>query len=129
MDEAMKRACRPLAEYSWTVEGIRANAAAMPAAEAVDEAIESMPDDFVIKPYLQAHKAEVRDMLLTEYNEAEAMELFREEGRAEGREEGREEATAGNLASLMRTLGLTARQAMDALAIPDADRARYLTLL
>ncbi len=101
----------------------------MSAAEAVDEAIESMPDGFVIRPYLQAHKAEVRDMLLTEYNEAEAMELFREEGRAEGREEGREEATTGNLASLMRTLGLTARQAMDALGIPEADRARYLNLL
>ena len=28
-------------------------------------------------------------MLLTEYNEAQAMELFREEGRAEGRAEGR----------------------------------------
>jgi hypothetical protein len=125
MGEALKRACRPLAEYSWTVERIRANAAAMSAAEAVGEAIESMPDGFVIRPYLQAHKAEVRDMLLTEYNEAEAMELFREEGR----EEGREEATAGNLASLMRTLGLTARQAMDALGIPEADRARYLTLL
>ena len=93
----------------------------MSAAEAVDEAIESMPDGFVIRPYLQAHKAEVRDMLLTEYNEAEAMELFREEGR--------EEATTGNLASLMRTLGLTARQAMDALGIPEADRARYLNLL
>ena len=84
-----------------------------------------MPADFEILPYLLAHKAEVRDMLLTEYNEAEAMELFREEGRAEGREE----ATAGYLASLMRTLGLTARQAMDALGIPEADRARYLTLL
>ena len=105
----------------------------MSAAEAVGEAIESMPDGFVIRPYLQAHKAEVRDMLLTEYNEAEAMELFREEGRAEGREEGREEdreeATAGYLASLMRTLGLTARQAMDALGIPEADRARYLNRL
>ena len=30
-------------------------------------------------------------MLLTEYNEAEVMELFREEGRQEGREEGRQE--------------------------------------
>ena len=30
-------------------------------------------------------------MLLTEYDEAEAMELFREEGREEGRKEGREE--------------------------------------
>ena len=30
-------------------------------------------------------------MLLTEYNEAEVMELFKEDGRREGREEGREE--------------------------------------
>ena len=43
-----------------------------------------MPDDFVIKPFLEVHRAEVKGMLLTEYNEAEAMEMFREEGRAEG---------------------------------------------
>lgn len=30
-------------------------------------------------------------MLLTEYNEAEVMELFKEDGRKEGKEEGREE--------------------------------------
>ena len=30
-------------------------------------------------------------MCLTEYNEAETMQLFKEEGRAEGREEGRAE--------------------------------------
>ena len=33
-------------------------------------------------------------MLLTEYNEAKAMELFREEGREEGRAEGRKEGRA-----------------------------------
>jgi len=47
-----------------------------------------MPDDFVIKPYLMAHRAEVKGMLLTEYNEAATMELFREDGRKEGRKEG-----------------------------------------
>ena len=38
-------------------------------------------------------------MLLTEYNEAQAMELFREEGRAEGRAEGED-----RLARLMKLL-------------------------
>jgi len=33
-------------------------------------------------------------MLLTEYNEAEQMELFKEDGRREGREEGLEEGRA-----------------------------------
>ena len=35
--------------------------------------------------------AEVKGMLLTEYNEAEAMELFREDGRQEGMREGMRE--------------------------------------
>ena len=53
-------------------------------AQAVDKAITDMPKDFVIRPYLEAHRSEVKGMLLTEYNEVEAMELFREEGREEG---------------------------------------------
>ena len=47
---------------------------------AIDRTIDSIPDDFVIKPYLVVHRAEVKGMLLTEYNEAETMELFKEEG-------------------------------------------------
>ena len=54
------------------------------AGSAIDLAISAMPDRFVIKPFLVAHKAEVKGMLLTEYNEAEQMELFKEDGRREG---------------------------------------------
>ena len=43
-----------------------------------------MPDDFIIKPFLEAHKVEVKGMLLEEYNETQVMELFKEEGREEG---------------------------------------------
>ena len=56
-------------------------------------------DDFIIKQTLETHRAEVKGMLLTEYNEAQAMELFREEGRAEGRVEGED-----RLARLMKLL-------------------------
>ena len=38
----------------------------------------------MIKPFLEAHRAEVKGMLLEEYNETEVMELFKEEGRIEG---------------------------------------------
>ncbi len=54
-----------------------------------------MPGDFVIKPFLMAHRAEVKGMLLTEYNEAETMELFKEEGRAEGEARGILKTLAG----------------------------------
>jgi len=36
----------------------------------------------------------VKNMLLTKYNEAETMELFKAEGRREGREQGREESAS-----------------------------------
>ena len=84
-----------------------------------------MPADFQIRPYLMAHKAEVRDMLLTEYDEAEAMELFREEGR----EEGRDQTILEVASNLMGELGYTADRAMEFLRVPKAERSRYLSML
>ena len=81
------KACRPLGKYSWLVDEIRRNNTTNDEdgmSSAVDRAITDMPDSFVIKSFLELHRTEVKGMLLTEYNEAEAMELFREEGRAEG---------------------------------------------
>ncbi len=81
-------ACKPLMEYSWIIEKIRENSKNMSAEEAVNKVISEMPGDFILKPFLEIHQAEVKGMLLTEYNETEAMNLFKEEGRKEGRKEG-----------------------------------------
>jgi flagellar biosynthesis/type III secretory pathway protein FliH len=63
----------------------------MPLDEAVDMALNNMPSDFIIKPWLEANRKGVRNMLLTEYNEEETMELFKEEYLNKGREEGLKE--------------------------------------
>ena len=76
-------ACKPLKEYAWIVDQIRENEGEIE--NVIDKSISDMPDDFVIKPYLMAHRAEVKGMLLTEYNAAATMELFREDGRKEGK--------------------------------------------
>ena len=98
-------ACKPLGEYSWLVAEIRKNQETKDekgVSSAIDKAITAMPDDFVIKPFLEAHRVEVKGMLLTEYNEAEAMELFKKEGLEEGVELGREEGIElGTLRTLM----------------------------
>ena len=73
-------ACKPLSEYAWIVQEVRKNKTREDLDSAIDRAIADMPDDFFIKPFLMAHRAEVKGMLLTEYNEAETMELFKEEG-------------------------------------------------
>ena len=75
---------KPLREYAWLVEEVRKNNTSHDEtgmSSAIDKAINEMPNDYVIKPFLEAHRAEVKGMLLTEYNEAEQMELFKEDGR------------------------------------------------
>ena len=100
---------------------------------AIDKALDEMPDDYVIKPYLEANRKEVKTMLLTEYNERETMELFKEEGRAEGRAEGREEGmdakNISNLKTVMRKMKVSARKAMDFLDISPEDQKKYAPLL
>ena len=77
-------ACRPLSDYAWFIAEIRRYNKTMGIEEAVDHALENMPEDSMLKKFLIANKAEVKQMCITEYNEAETMEQFREEGREEG---------------------------------------------
>lgn len=78
--------CRPLSEYAWFIEEIRRNNKDMDIEAAVDNALCTMPEDFGLKKLLIANKAEVKQMCITEYNEAETMERFREEGETRGQE-------------------------------------------
>ena len=80
--------CKPLSEYSWFVAEIRTNHKSHSIEASVKMAIETMPDDYLIKRFLIGHHKEVEGMLDREYNEAEVKELFYEDGRAEGRAEG-----------------------------------------
>ncbi len=75
-NESLLAFCRPLKEYAWLVGRIRANQESMGIEEAVDRAIVEMPEDFVIRQFLIGHRAEVKDMCITEYNEAKCKRLL-----------------------------------------------------
>ena len=96
-------ACKPLDEYTWLVSRIREREKDMPLEAAVDAALDEMPDDFLIRLYLEANRVEVKKMLLTEYDETRTMEMFKNEGREEGRQEG--ETKLGTLMTKLRELG------------------------
>ena len=83
--------CRPLYEYASFVDNIYKYRETEDIETAVDMALSDIPDNWIIRNYLMANKSEVRLMCLTEYNEEETMQMFREEGRIEGKEEGRVE--------------------------------------
>ena len=78
-------ACESLNEYSWLVDQIRINVdTGMELEEAVNKALDDMPDDYELKEQLLAHRAEVIGMWINEYNEEETMQMFKEEGKQEG---------------------------------------------
>lgn len=54
----------------------------------VDKTIAEIPECFVLKQLLLEHKAEVKGMILTEYNEEEIMNGFKEEAMEEGIKKG-----------------------------------------
>ena len=97
-------ACEPLKEYSWLMKRIRTYIdEGLETIDAINKAIRETPEDYVLKPFLVAHKTEVSGLLLTEYDEAKTMELFRLDGVEEGRKEGRKEGV-DQMATLMKDL-------------------------
>ena len=106
-------ACRPLEEYAWLVKHIRENHEDMDIENAVDKAIDEMPADYVIRPFLIGNRAEVKGMCITEYNEAETLQMIREEGREEGREEVREEERMELLSRMVRRGDMTVERAAE----------------
>ncbi len=76
-NEELMQTCQPLNEYAWLVDKIRSFKGDIEAA--IDAAIADMPDNFLIKQFLLSHKAEVKGMFLTEYDEKKVLEQERRE--------------------------------------------------
>ena len=94
-------ACKPLFEYSWLIDEIRKNLKELGKEDAVDKAILDMPRDYELYSFLLAHRAEVKDMFITEYDEAEHMRLLKRDAK----EEGREDERIRNLAEMIKNGG------------------------
>ena len=84
-------ACKPLEEYAWLIQRIREYGKNMNIDEAVDKAINELPKDFEIRSFLIGHRAEVKSMCITEYNEEETMQLFKEQYLKQGKQIGANE--------------------------------------
>ncbi|MCR5226165.1 MAG: hypothetical protein K6E27_02980 [Eubacterium sp.] len=54
--------------------------------------VKNMPEDFEIRPFLLAHRAEVIGMMFMDYNEEETMRLVRKEAEEDGRAQGSNDA-------------------------------------
>jgi predicted transposase/invertase (TIGR01784 family) len=88
----MLKKCETLDNYSIFIDKIRKNQkTGLKLEEAVNNAIEYCIKNNILKEYLETHGAEAYNMIFSEWNWDDALEVAREEGREDGLEEGREE--------------------------------------
>ena len=77
-NQELMNACKPLKEYSWLIETIR-KYQKNNLEEAIERAINEMPEDFVIRNFILGHKAEVKGMFLTEWDQEKFLKQQRKE--------------------------------------------------
>ncbi|MBR1742380.1 MAG: hypothetical protein IJ733_11060, partial [Lachnospiraceae bacterium] len=117
-NKMLMESCKPLSEYAWFIEKIRENRrSGMGIEEAVDRALDEMPEDFSIREFLMENRTEVQSMCITEYNEEETMQMFKEEGRRQGRQEGRQERDKEKITDMLNS-GKTAEAIADFCGYP-----------
>ena len=86
--ELMKK-CRVLSEYAQCVSIVREHTkGASDLRSAIRDGVDDCISRGILREYLLANKAEVVEMLLTEYNEQKTLEQIRRESEKRGKEEG-----------------------------------------
>lgn len=105
-NETLMRQCRKLYEYSYLVEAVRKGLSkGMVLAAAIENAVETCIKEGILETFLLKNRAEVKQMILTEYDEERHIqnerELAKEEALRQGRQEGREEGRQEGIRALI----------------------------
>ena len=86
-NQELMDACRKLYEYSYFVEKVREYLnEGLTLNAAIDSGIQECIRSDILKPFLLKHRGEVKQVILTEYNEELHAKTLIEEGRREERE-------------------------------------------
>ena len=130
--------CKSLGDYSTLIELIEEyKKQGNDIGEAIWLALLDCLQQGVMQDYLEAKGAEVQNMIFTEWNWEDAFRVRGEEEFAAGLEEGEKSGirkgelkkTLEDIQKLMKTLQLSAEQAMDALEIPLEEQENYKKML
>ena len=113
--------------------------------KAVEETLRICGEENILMPFLASRQKEVRDIMVTLFDQERVTEIHeynlikdarqeghsagRQEGRAEGRTEGHIEGTAASIKNLMDSMGWSMEQVMSALKISEEERPKYRKLL
>ena len=103
----LMEACKKLGEYSYFVAKVRENLKkGLTLETAVDRAVVSCIREDVLRSFLEKHRMEVKDVILTEFDE----ELHNKTLLEEGREEGKQVGTQSALICYLKKKGLLTKE-------------------
>ena len=88
-NEDLLRKCKPLSDYMEFINRVRDFTKEFDLATAISLAVDSCIKDGILADFLKNNKAEVTDMVLTEYNEERVMQGMYEDGLDVGLARGR----------------------------------------
>lgn len=97
--------CKPLKDYAILVDKIKRYSREKESIEeAVEQAIKECIKEDVLADFLKKHKAEVKDLCITEYNEERVMDAIRSEGYEEGHISGLQEERLNGIRNLIQVI-------------------------
>ena len=97
--------------------------------KAINLAIDKCIEEGVLVEFLRENRSEVVKVIQMDYTFDRQIMMEREAGREEGRAEGSAAAQCDAIRNIMKSLKLSADEAMDILNIPEADRDKLSSKL
>ena len=103
-NQKLMEKCRILKEYAQFIHTIRSKiSVGLPFQEAVETAVEDCISKNILSEILRKNKAEVIDMILTEYDENEFREFLKEDSWKKGHEAGVQDGIKTGIREIIRT--------------------------
>jgi hypothetical protein len=126
--------CKRLKEYALLVQHVKENlASGQERVLAIENAVDYCIENDILADILTEHKAEVTNMLFTEYDEVAHIknekEISYEEGVEYGIKQGHSSATIEHIRRIMNKTAQTFDEVCDLLDISNEDRQKYKTLV
>ena len=90
-NEALKKTCKSLGDYSEYTGRVRSYAKDLPIEEAVEKAITECIQEGILKDFLSKHRAEAKKVSIYEYDEEKHLRMEREQSYADGLKQGIEQ--------------------------------------
>ena len=105
--------------------------------KAAEETLRICGEENILMPFLASRQKEVRDIMVTLFDQERVTEIHeynlikdaRQEGHSAGRQEGHTEGTVASIKNLMDSMGWSIEQVMSALKISEEERPKYRKLL